>query len=206
MRCEAIKKKGFRGRPRRDPGPNINKRLLKYDQLRIIGADGVAVGVISSRDALKMAEDVGLDLVLVAPNAEPPVAKIVDHGKYKYEQDKQKKDQKKKPQEVKGIKISPNIAENDMRTATRKATDFLAHGDKVRVVCRFKFRELAYPDRGKEKLLWIAKELEEHGKPEKEPILNGREMVMVINPKPASGGSQKKNAKAEDTQDSSEEV
>jgi len=152
-----------------------------------------------------MAEDAGLDLVMVAPNAEPPVAKIVDHGKYKYEQDKQKKDQKKKPQEVKGIKISPNIAENDMRTATRKAIDFLGNGDKVRVVCRFKFRELAYPDRGKQKLLWIAKELEEIGKPEKEPALNGREMVMVINPK-VTGGSQKKNAKAEDTQDSSEEV
>lgn len=160
--------------------------------------------MITSRDALSRAEEAGLDLVLVAPNAVPPVAKIVDHGKFKYEQDKQKKDQKRKVQDVKGIKISPNIAENDMRTATRKAKDFLEDGDKVRVVCRFRFRELAYPDRGKEKLLWIAKELEELGKPEKEPILNGREMVMVINPK-VSGGT-KKNAKAEDKQDSSEAV
>lgn len=177
---------------------------MKFRELRVIGGDGSQLGVITSRDALNHAQAAGLDLVLVAPNAEPPVARIVDYGKWKYEQDKQKKDQKKKTQDVKGIKISPGIAEHDIQTAVRKAKDFLADGDKVRVVCRFKFRELAYPDRGKEKLELIANELEEFGKREKDPVLNGREMVMVINPKPAGGP--KKNAKAEDKQDSSEEV
>lgn len=194
----------MRGRPRPEPGPPINGRLLKFRELRVIGGDGSQLGVITSRDALNHAQAAGLDLVLVAPNAEPPVARIVDYGKWKYEQDKQKKDQKKKTQDVKGIKISPGIAEHDIQTAVRKAKDFLADGDKVRVVCRFKFRELAYPDRGKEKLELIANELEEFGKREKDPVLNGREMVMVINPKPAGGP--KKNAKAEDKQDSSEEV
>lgn len=178
---------------------------MRYEQLRVIDHEGKQLGVISSRDALSKAEEVGLDLVLVAPNAEPPVARIVDHGKYKYEQDKQKKDQKKKTQEVKGIKISPVIAENDLNTAMRKGKKFLEEGDKVRVVCRFRPRQLAHPKIGEDKMLWLAKELEDYGKPEKAPILNGREMVMVISPK-SSSGSKNKNAKAEDTQDGGEEV
>ena len=180
--------------------------MLRYDNLRVIDAEGNQLGVITSREALNHAEAAGLDLVLVAPNAEPPVARIVDHGKYKYEQDKLKKDQKKKKQEVKGIKISPVIAENDLMTAQRKGKKFLLEGDKVRIVCRFRPRQLAHPKIGEEKMLWLARELEEFGKPEKPPVLNGREMVMVMSPKSQSGGSQKKNAKAEDTQDSSEEV
>ncbi len=157
-----------------------------------------------TKEALDRAIAEGLDLVLVAPNAVPPVAKITDYGKHKYDTDKLKKDQKRKVQEVKGIKVSPNIAENDLRTNARKAKGFLEDGDKVRVVCRFKQRELAHPQVGRAKLEWIANEVAEFGKPEKEPVLNGREMVMVINPKPAGGT--KKNAKAEDKQDSGEEV
>lgn len=184
----------------------INRRLLKYEQLRVIDSEGTQLGILDTRDALSRAEAVGLDLVLVAPNADPPVAKIVDHGKYKYEQDKLKKDQKRKTQEVKGIKISPVIAENDLMTALRKGRKFLEDGDKVRVVCRFRQRQLAHPQIGEEKLLWLAKELEDLGKPDRPPVLNGREMVMVLSPKPQTGGSKNKNAKAEDTQDSSEEV
>lgn len=141
---------------------------------------------------------------MVAPNADPPVARIVDYGKYKYEQEKQKKDQKRKVQEVKGIKVSPNIAEHDINVAIRKAKEFLNDGNKVRVVCRFKYRELAYPKRGQEKLEAIADALEELGKRERDPVLNGREMIMVINPK-ATGGS-KKDGKTKDEQDSSEAV
>lgn len=152
-----------------------------------------------------MAQQEGLDLVLVAANAQPPVARIVDYGKWKYEQDKLKKDQKKKTQEVKGIKISPNIAEHDIQVAVRKAKEFLGENDKVRIVCRFRYRELAYPDRGREKMEHIAQELAEFGKRERDPVLNGREMVMVINPKP-TGGSAKKNAKAENKEDGSEAV
>ena len=142
--------------------------------------------------------------MLVAPTAEPPVARIVDHGKYKYQQSKLKKDQKKVKQDVKGIKISPNIAENDLNTQARKAKQFLSEGHKVRVVCRFKMRELAHPEVGLRKMEMVATALDEVGKREKDPMLNGKEMVMVINPK-ALGGP-KKDAKTEDKQDGGEKV
>lgn len=154
---------------------------------------------MDSKAALDIAQGEGLDLVLVAPTAKPPVARVVDYGKWKYEQDKQKKDQKKKTQEVKGIKISPRIAEHDIQVAVRKAKEFLEDGDKVRVVCRFRFRELAFPDNGREKMEKLAEELTGIGKRERDPVLNGREMIMVLNPVPGGGG--KKDAKAEDKED-----
>ena len=178
--------------------------MLKIPELRVIGSDGTQHGVISSRAALDIAKSEGLDLILVAPGAVPPVARVVDHGKYKYDQEKLKKDQKRKQQEVKGIKISPNIAEHDLMVSVRKARQFLGEGNKVRIVCRFRARELAYPDRGKVKMEWIADQLEELGKREKDPALNGREMIMVINPKVT--GNPKKDAKAENKQDGGEEV
>lgn len=166
---------------------------------------------MNSRDALDQAKLAGLDLVLVAPNAEPPVARIVDYGKWKYEQDKLKKDQKRKTQEVKGIKISPNIAEHDIMVAMRKAKGFLEDGDKVRLVCRFRFRELAYAHIGRGKLEELAQLLDDFGKRERDPVLNGREMVMVLNPKPSGGstkpsGGGKKDAKAENKEDGGEAV
>lgn len=194
-----------RGRPRPEPGPPINERLLRNRELRVISSSGEQLGVLNSRDALDIAQGEGLDLVLVAPNAQPPVARIVDYGKWKYEQDKLKRDQKKKTQEVKGIKISPRIAEHDMQVAIRKAIEFLGDGDKVRLVCRFRFRELAYPELGRERMEKIADELAEYGKRERDPALSGREMVMVINPKPQTGGG-KKDAKAKDEKDGGKEV
>lgn len=177
----------------------------------MIGDEGGQLGVVSSREALDKAKEAGLDLILVAPNADPPVARIVDYGKYKYEQDKLKKDQKRKTQEVKGIKISPNIAEHDIMVAMRKAKGFLEDGDKVRLVCRFRFRELAYAHIGREKMEELSRLLEDYGKRERDPVLNGREMVMVLNPKPSGGASKpsgggKKDAKAEDKEDGSEAV
>jgi translation initiation factor IF-3 len=147
---------------------------------------------------------------LVAASAEPPVAKIVNFGKFKYEQAKLKKDQKKVKQDVKGIKVSPNIAEIDLNTQARKAKEFLKEGHKVRVVCRFRMRELAHPENGLRKLEMVAAIVEEFGKREKDPLLNGKEMVMVINPKPqggpAAGGAPKKDAQTEDKQDGGEAV
>ncbi len=157
-----------------------------------------------TRQALDLAQAAGLDLVLVAEKAEPPVAKIVNYGKHKYDQDKFKREHKKKTQDVKGIKISPNIAENDLNTLARRALKFLEDGDKVRIVCRFKQRELAHPEVGARKIESFCVMVDEFGKKEKDPVLSGREMTCVINPKLI--GSQKKNAKAEDQQDSSEEV
>lgn len=159
---------------------------------------------MTCRDALNMAESQGLDLVLVAERAQPPVVKIANYGKWKYEQSKAKKENKKKTQEVKGITISPRIAEHDLTVAMKKAERFLLDNDKVRIVCRFKARELAHPIIGHQKLMWIADRVAEIGKIDRDPVLNGREMVLIINPK-VTGGA-KKNAKTEDEQDGGEEV
>lgn len=137
---------------------------------------------MSTRDALNKAKDEGMDLVLVAQKAQPPVAKIIDYGRWKYEQNKIRRENKRKTQEVKGITMRPGTATHDLQVIIRKATKFLEAGDKVRIVCRFRYRELAHPNVGKEKLIGIAEELAELGKMEREPALNGREMVMVLNP------------------------
>jgi translation initiation factor IF-3 len=190
-------------RPRREPAPDINERLLRLDDVRLIDEHGGQAGVVSAREALNRAREASLDLVLVAAHADPPVVKITDYGRHKYEQSKLKKDKKPKGQSVKGIKVSPNIAEHDLQVMTRRAYQFLSEGDKVRVVCRFRQRELAYPDVGRKKMQTLIEAVDEVGKPDKEPILNGREMVVVINPKPAGKA---KDAKTQDTQDGGEEV
>ncbi len=159
---------------------------------------------MTCREALNAAKDQELDLVLVAEKAQPPVVRIINFGRWKYEQEKLKKENKKKTQEVKGITMRPGTAEHDLQVIVKKAIKFLGEGDKVRLVCRFRQRELAHPEVGKGKLLIIAERLADLGKPDRDPILNGREMVLLINPKPAGGP--KKNVKAEDQQDGGEEV
>lgn len=161
----------------------INERLLKYDQLRVVTADGESLGVLNPREAIEKAKEAELDLVLIAAHADPPVAKIIDHGKYKYEQAKLKKENRRKVQEVKGVKLRPGTQEHDLQVLVRNAQKFLSEGDKVRIVCQFRRRELDHPAIGKEKLKWVAEQLEEHGKLDREPVLNGREMVMVVSPK-----------------------
>jgi translation initiation factor IF-3 len=191
-------------RPRPEPGPAINERLLRIPEVRLIGADGSQFGVVPTREALEKAKEAGLDLVLVAEKAVPPVCKIVDFGKHKYEQSKLKKDKKPKGQEVKGIKVSPNIAEHDLGVQIRKTRQFLEDGDKVRVVCRFRQRELQHPENGRRKLDAVIAGVADLGKPDKEPALSGREMTVVINPKPTGGKN--KDGKDENKQDGGEEV
>lgn len=158
---------------------------------------------MSSRDALDKARDEGLDLVLIAAQAQPPVAKITDYGKHKYLEGKQGRDKKPKGQELKGIKISPRIAEHDMLFLAKNARKFIEHGDKVKVTCLFKARELAHPELGKERLKKFCELLEDIASVEREPNLDGRQMIMVLMPKP---GVKKKDAKDQDKQDGSEEV
>lgn len=177
---------------------------MRIFEVRVIGTENKQLGIMKTEEAIDIAREEGLDLVLIAPNAEPPVCRIVDYGKHKYDQDKLKKDQKRKVQEVKGIKISPKIQEHDIQVGIRKAAKFLQAGDKVRLVCRFRRRELAYPKLGYDKLEYMSEQLQEYGRKERDPVLNGNEMVMVLNPK--SSGSQKKDAKAENEQDGSQEV
>ncbi len=168
-----------------------------------MGSEGEQLGVMTTRDALDQARSQGLDLIMVAPHAQPPVAKIADYGKHKYLEGKLGKDKKPKGQELKGIKISPRIAENDMAHLSRNAIKFLEHGDKVKVTCMFRQRELAHPENGLKRLEHFAEMVSEVGTVERPPNLDGRQMIMVLMPKP---GVKKKDAKDQDKQVGSEEV
>jgi len=151
-----------------------------------------------------MARDEGLDLVMVSPNAQPPVCKIIDYGKHKYLEGKLGKDKKSKQQDVKGIKISPRIAEHDLTFLVKNAIRFLEEGHKVKVTCMFKAREITHPELGRKKLDTFADMVKDVALVERAPSLDGRMMIMVLNPKPNTGS--KKNAKAEDKQDGGEKV
>jgi len=177
---------------------------LKYRDIRLIGSDGSQLGIIQSRQALQMARDEGLDLVMVSPNAQPPVCKIIDYGKHKYLEGKLGKDKKSKQQDVKGIKISPRIAEHDLTFLVKNAIRFLEEGHKVKVTCMFKAREITHPELGRKKLDTFADMVKDVALVERAPSLDGRMMIMVLNPKPNTGS--KKNAKAEDKQDGGEKV
>ncbi len=143
------------------------------------------VGVVSLRDALLAAEDAGLDLVEIAPQAEPPVCKILDYGKYKYEAQKKAAEARKKQKiiEVKEIKLRPNIDDNDYDVKMRSARRFLEEGDKVKVTMRFRGREMAHQDLGMNVLVRVRDELDELAKVEQMPKLEGRQMVMALAPR-----------------------
>jgi translation initiation factor IF-3 len=172
--------------------------------VRVIGPDGDQLGILQSRQALSIAREQGLDLVMVSPTAQPPVCKIIDFGRYKYETEKQNKGVKKKQQEVKGINISPRIAEHDLQHLIKSARKFLDEGNKVRVVCKFKAREITHPEIGRKKLDFFANQLLDAAIVDRMPAMDNRQMIMVLNPKPQTGA--KKNAKTEDKQDRSQAV
>ena len=143
------------------------------------------VGVVSIRDALIAAEEEGLDLVEVSPNADPPVCKILDYGKFKYEAQKRANEARKKQKiiEVKEIKMRPNIDDNDYDVKMRSARRFLEEGDKVKVTMRFRGREMAHQDLGMNVLIKVRDDLVELAKVEQMPKLEGRQMIMVLAPK-----------------------
>ena len=161
--------------------------------------------ILQSRQALTMAKDEGLDLVLVSSTATPPVAKIIDYGRYKYLTEKQQKEGKRKQQDVKGIKISPVIAEHDLAFQTKKAESFLKEGHKVKVTCQFKARQVTHPELGRQRLDKMADILKDYAVVERTPTMEGRLMIMVMTPKPQTG-SKKQNAKVEDKQDGSQAI
>lgn len=143
------------------------------------------VGVVSLRDALLAAEDAGLDLVEVAPQAEPPVCKILDYGKFKFEAQKKAAEARKKQKiiEVKEIKLRPGIDDNDYDVKMRAAKRFIEEGDKVKVTMRFRGREMAHQDLGMNVLMRVRDELDETAKVEQMPKLEGRQMIMVLAPR-----------------------
>lgn len=183
----------------------MNERVLRFRDVRVIGPDGEQVGILQSRHALNMAKEAGLDLVMVSPTAVPPVCRIIDYGRFKYTTEKQTRENKKKQQDVKGIKISPRIAEHDIQFQTKKAREFLGEGHKVRVTCQFRAREVTHPELGVKKLDYMASLLLDVATVERAPQLEGRLMIMVLVPK-ATTGTTKKHAKAEDKQDRREAV
>ncbi len=142
-------------------------------------------GVMTARDAIQRAYSVGLDLLEISPNADPPVVKILDYGKFKYEQQKKKNEAKKKQKviEIKEIKVRPNIDENDYQVKMRAMKSFIEEGDKVKVTLRFRGREMAHQDIGIKVLERIRAELEVTTKVEQMPRMENRQMIMVLSPK-----------------------
>jgi translation initiation factor IF-3 len=154
-------------------------------QVRLVKEDGTMVGVVSIREALLMAEDAGLDLVEISPNASPPVCKILDFGKFKYELQKKENEARKKQKviEVKEIKLRPGIDEHDYQVKMRSVHRFLEEGDKVKVTMRFRGREMVHQELGMKVLDRVRAELDALAKVEQMPRLEGRQMIMVMAPK-----------------------
>ena len=156
---------------------------IELSEVRVVGVDGEAIGIMSSSDALAMAYERGYDLVLMAPQAQPPVCKIMDYGKFRYEKDKKEKDIKKnKTIEMKEIQLSCRIDTHDFETKVRHAQKFLESGNKVRVVMRFKGREMTHIAIGQELMEKFRGICSEVGTVDKAPVLDGRQLIMVINP------------------------
>ncbi len=169
--------------PTRD-GPRVNEEIGAR-MVRLIGSEGENVGIVSLRDALERAYGSGLDLVEISPSADPPVCKILDYGKFKYESQKKRNEAKKKQKviEVKEIKLRPNIDDRDYDVKMRSMRRFLDEGDKIKVTLRFRGREMAHQDLGIVVLDRVRSELSDMGKVEQLPKMEGRQMVMVIAPK-----------------------
>lgn len=161
----------------------INNRI-RAKEVRLIGEDGSQLGIKATKDAIEMAENANLDVVLVAPNAKPPVARIMDYGKFKYEQQKKDKEARKKQKviNVKEIRLSPTIEEHDFNTKLGHAKKFLAKEDKVKVSIRFKGRAITHKEIGRKVLERFAEGLKEDGQIEQRPKMEGRSMFLIVAP------------------------
>ena len=165
-------------------GPRINEEISVI-RVRLVDERGGMVGVVGRNEALTMAATAGLDLVEIAPNADPPVCKILDYGKFKYEEQKKKNEARKKQKiiEVKEIKLRPSIDDHDYQVKMRSMNKFLEEGDKVKVTMRFRGRELAHQELGMNVLIRVRDDLDAIAKVEQMPRMEGRQMTMVVSPK-----------------------
>ena len=159
----------------------INEQI-REKEVRVIGANNEQLGIMSSREALGLAEEAGVDLVLIAPNAAPPVCRIVDYGKFKYDQIRKEKEAKKKQHvvEIKEIRLSPNIDTNDLKTKMNAARKFIEGGDRVKVTLRFRGREMAHMQTTKHVLDDFAEGLSDVATVDKAPKVEGRSMTMFL--------------------------
>jgi len=169
----------------RETGPRVNERI-RGTEIRLIGAEGENLDVVTPERAMQLAEEAGLDLVEISPNANPPVCKIMDFGKYKYEQQKRESEARKKQKiiEVKEVKFRPNTDTHDYEVKMRNVFKFLENGDKVKITLRFRGREMAHQELGRDLLLRVAEDTKEVGKVENMPKMEGRQMIMLIGPMP----------------------
>ncbi|WP_096171991.1 translation initiation factor IF-3 [Cohaesibacter sp. ES.047] len=174
----------FRAQPTRDTGPRINN-LIRVDEVQLIDDEGTNHGAIPTSEAMSRATEAGLDLVEISPNAKPPVCKIMDYGRYKYQAQKKAAEARKKQKvvDVKEVKMRPNIDTHDYEVKMRGANRFLDEGDKVKFTLRFRGREMAHQNLGMELLQRVKAELAERTKVELEPRLEGRQMIMIVAPK-----------------------
>ena len=158
---------------------------IRDKEVRVIGTDGEQLGIMSAREAMKIAMEAELDLVKIAPGAKPPVCKIIDYGKYKYEQTRKEKEAKKKQRtvEIKEVRLSPNIDTNDLNTKVNNARKFISKGNKVKVTLRFRGREMAHVQQSRHILDDFAELLSDIASVEKAPKLEGRNMSMVLTEK-----------------------
>jgi translation initiation factor IF-3 len=163
----------------------INEQI-RAREVRLIDEAGAQLGIVNMRDALRIAIEKNLDLVNVAPTAKPPVCRIMDYGKYKYEQSKREKEARKhqKVVSIKEIRMTPNIEQHDFDTKVKATIKFLQEGEKVKAAVRFRGREITHSSIGQAVLERLAKQVEPYGVLERSPRLEGRSMIIIINPKP----------------------
>jgi translation initiation factor IF-3 len=175
---------GARRPPSQDRGPRINHQI-RIRQIRVIDDEGKQLGVLETADALALAVHKGLDLVEIAPNQRPPVCRIMDYGKYKYEEKKKSQASKRKQHhvQVKEVRLRPAIAEHDMQVRVRAARQFLADGDKVLLCCLFRGRQMAHREVGEQVIHSVVKQLEDVAKVESGIRMEGRRMVMLLTKK-----------------------
>lgn len=183
LRIRTIARRPHNAPPQRDTGPRVNEKV-RGSEIRLIGAEGENVGVVTPEAALEMAIDVGLDLVEISPNASPPVCKIMDFGKFKYETQKKEAEARKKQKiiEIKEVKFRPNTDTHDYDVKMRNVVKFLENGDKVKITMRFRGREMAHLELGRNLLERVADDTEELGKIDSMPKMEGRQMIMMISP------------------------
>lgn len=166
-------------------GPRANRDIRGVREVQLIDDEGTNRGVVPFAEALQLAEEVGLDLVEIAPNSEPPVCKLLDYGKFRFDQQKKAAEARKKQKtiEVKEVKLRPGIDKHDYETKMKNVKRFFEDGDKVKITLRFRGREMAHQDLGLKLLLKVKEETRELAKVELEPQLEGRQMIMILAPR-----------------------
>ncbi len=182
----------------------LTNEQIRFKEVRVIDPEGKQLGIMSSESALVQAYNRGLDLILISPNAQPPVCRIADFGKYRFEQSKREKEAKKKQNivEIKEVQLSCRIEQHDFDTKVKHAARFLGEGNKVKVVLRFRGREMSHQQLGRDNLEKFKDAIAEYGSVEKAPVLDGRLMTMVVAPLRDKGKSSNKKAAQKDAAES----